>query len=37
MMHINKEFINLLNESLKTEEANIEMEKVNIKRKKRTL
>lgn len=27
MMHINKEFINLLNESLKTEEANIEMKK----------
>ena len=34
MMHINKEFINLLNESLKTEEANIEMKKVNIKREK---
>ena len=30
MMHINKEFINLLNESLKTEEANIVTEKVNI-------
>lgn len=34
MMHINKEFINLLNESLKTEEVNIETSKVNIKREK---